>query len=54
MTYDQLHILGEKLGIRWKHIRPFYGIHWLLRPLWAHFRSHREPAQFGLWVGMRK
>lgn len=54
ITYDQMKALGEKLGIRWKHIRPFYGIRWFLRPLWARLRSHREPAEFGLWVGSRK
>lgn len=54
ITHDQMEALGEKQGIRWKHIQPFYGVRWLLRPWWAHLRRHREPAQFGLWVGMRK
>jgi SAM-dependent methyltransferase len=54
ITYDQMKALGEKQGIRWKHIQPFYGLRWLLRPLWARLRNHREPAQFGLWVGKRK
>jgi SAM-dependent methyltransferase len=53
ITHDQMKALGEKLGIHWRHIQPFYGIHWLLRPWWARLRSHREPAEFGLWVGRR-
>lgn len=54
ITHDQMKTLGEKQGIRWKHIKPFYGLRWILRPWWARLRNHREPAEFGLWVGMRK
>jgi ubiquinone/menaquinone biosynthesis C-methylase UbiE len=51
ITYDRMNELGEKLGIRWRHIRPFYGIRWAIRPWLARLRRHREPAEFGLWVG---
>ncbi len=51
LTYDQMKQLGKSLGIRWQHIRPFYGIRWTARPWLARLRGHREPAEFGLWVG---
>ncbi len=53
-TYKRMKELGEKLGIRWKHIRPYYGIKWMLRPWIAYLRGSREPAEFGLWVGNPK
>ncbi len=53
LTYQGMEQLGGKLGIAWRHIRPFYGIRWKLRPLWVRLRGGREPAEFGLWVGMR-
>ncbi len=51
VTYDQMRKLGLTLGIRWQHLRPYYGIRWALRPWLACLRGHREPAEFGLWVG---
>jgi SAM-dependent methyltransferase len=51
-TYARMSELGERLGIRWQHIRPFYGIRWTIRPWLAHLRGLREPAEFGLWVGI--
>jgi len=53
LTYQRMAELGKTLGIIWRHIRPFYGVRWKLRPLWARLRSGREPAEFGLWVGLR-
>ncbi len=53
MTYQQMEQLGKNMGIQWKHLRPFYGIRWALRPWLAGLRSRREPAEFGLWVGSR-
>jgi ubiquinone/menaquinone biosynthesis C-methylase UbiE len=53
LTYSQMDLLGSKLNIRWKHIRPFYGFRWAIRPWLARLRSSREPAEFGLWVGIR-
>jgi hypothetical protein len=51
LTYDRMKILGQNLEIQWTHIRPFYGIRWMIRPWWARLRGKREPADFGLWVG---
>lgn len=51
LTYQRMNRLGEKFRIRWRHIRPFYGLRWALRPWLARLRGAREPAEFGLWVG---
>lgn len=53
LTYDRMQALGQSLGIRWRHIVPFYGLRWRLKPLVARLRGGREPAQFGLWLGKR-
>jgi SAM-dependent methyltransferase len=54
LTYEGMEELGESLGVRWRHVRPFYGWRWVLRPLLARLRGGREPAEFGLWVGARR
>lgn len=51
LTYQRMKTLGSKLGITWRHIRPFYGIRRALHPWLAHLWGRREPAEFGLWVG---
>jgi ubiquinone/menaquinone biosynthesis C-methylase UbiE len=51
LTYQRMDELAAKLGIKWRHIRPFYGFRWALRPWLARLRGNREPAEFGLWVG---
>jgi SAM-dependent methyltransferase len=53
-TYRRMDELGETLKIRWRHIRLFYGVRWMLRPWIARLRGGREPAEFGLWVGTRR
>ena len=53
LTYQRMDDLAAKLGITWRHIHPFYGIRWALRPWLARLRGRREPAEFGLWVGGR-
>jgi SAM-dependent methyltransferase len=54
LTYDRLDELGRDLKITWKILRPFYGIGWMLRPLFAGLLRRREPAKFHLIVGRRK
>ncbi|MFZ5922217.1 MAG: class I SAM-dependent methyltransferase [Chloroflexota bacterium] len=51
LTYARLRELGESLGLRWRVIRPFYGLRWWLRPLKARLAGRREPARFHLIVG---
>lgn len=53
LTYDEMYELSQSLGIQWQHVRPFYGLRWKLRPWLAKIRGHREPAEFGLWLGGR-
>lgn len=53
LTLQRIDELGAMLGIRWQRIRPYYGLRWAVRPLWASVRGRREPADFGLWVGAR-
>lgn len=53
LTYERMAALGQELGIRWRHLIPFYGLKWMLRPLAARLRGRREFAQFGLWLGRR-
>lgn len=53
LTYQGMQELGEKLGIIWQHIRPFYGLRWVSRPFWARLRGLRQPAEFGLWVAKK-
>ncbi len=51
LTYKRMDELADTLKIHWRHIRPYYGIRWALRPALARLRGRREPAEFGLWVG---
>jgi SAM-dependent methyltransferase len=51
LTHRRMNALGEKFGVRWKHIRPFYGLRWAIRPWLARLRGKREPAELGLWFG---
>jgi len=51
LTYARLKDLGRELHVKWKIIRPFYGLRWMLRPLIAAVARRREPARFHLIVG---
>ncbi len=53
LTYTRMRTLGEELNIHWQHMRPFYGFYWQIRPWLARMRGLREPAEFGLWVGLK-
>jgi ubiquinone/menaquinone biosynthesis C-methylase UbiE len=53
LTLDRLYGLGDKLRIRWQVLRPFHGVRWSLRPLFARLRGHHPPAEFPLMVGVR-
>lgn len=42
---------ARELGLRWRRVRPSYGLRWTLRPLLAKVRRRREPASFFvLWA----
>ena len=53
LTFQRMKTLANKLELTWRHVRPFYGIRWAVRPWLARLRGAREPAEFGLWVGRR-
>ncbi|HLB63384.1 MAG TPA: class I SAM-dependent methyltransferase [Anaerolineales bacterium] len=51
LTDGRLRALGDEFGIRWRLIRPDYGLRWALRPWVARARRRREPARFLVIVG---
>jgi SAM-dependent methyltransferase len=53
LTYRRLHELGDHAGIRWRLVRPDYGLRWAMRPWMARLRRRREPAAFRVIVGTR-
>jgi SAM-dependent methyltransferase len=50
LTDERLETLERTLGISWTTYRPWYGLHWYLRPLIAKWRKRREPSQFRIYV----
>jgi SAM-dependent methyltransferase len=53
LTYSRLKELARELNLTWKFVTPFYGLHWMFRPLVATLTRRREPAKFHLLVGKR-
>lgn len=51
LTVDRIRELSDNLSIRWKFIRPFYGIRWAAKPWFNRLIGRREPAMFYLLVG---
>jgi SAM-dependent methyltransferase len=54
LTFQRLTKLAAALRLRWKIIRPNYGLRWNLRFLKARLLGKREPAQFLIAVGQRE
>ena len=54
LTYARLKDLAGGMNMRWKFLRPFYGLRWMLRPVVAMLLRRREPAKFHLIVGRRR
>lgn len=50
LTPDRIHRLQEKFHLKWRTIKPFYGIQWHLRPLRAMLKGRRPPSQFRIYV----
>ena len=50
LTPDRLHLLQDAFDLKWRDIRPFYGVHWSLRPLRAKLAGRRPPSQFRIYV----
>ena len=51
LTYARLKELAQQLNLKWRFVTPFYGLHWMLRPLISTVFCRREPAKFHLIVG---
>jgi SAM-dependent methyltransferase len=50
LTPDRLHRLQDAFRLKWRDIRPFYGIRWSLRPLRAKLAGRRPPSQFRIYA----
>jgi SAM-dependent methyltransferase len=48
LSFASLEAIGQSVGLCWKVDRPFYGLRWTFRPLWATVRRRREPATFAV------
>lgn len=53
LTYARLDELARKFNIQWQFLTPFYGLHWMLRPLTSMLLRRREPAKFHLILGRK-
>lgn len=49
LTRPILDHLADRFGLRWKTLKPWYGINWALRPLKAYVLRKREPSNFYLF-----
>jgi SAM-dependent methyltransferase len=50
LTPDRLHRLQVAFKLKWREIRPFYGIGWTLRPFRAKLQGRRPPSQFRIYA----
>ena len=54
-TRPMLDDLASKFGLRWKTLKPWYGINWALRPMKAYVSGKREPSKFYLfWAQVQR
>jgi SAM-dependent methyltransferase len=53
LTDERLQQMAAALSIRWEVHRPWYGLHWALRPFAAKLRGRREPSKFRLYVARK-
>lgn len=49
LTRPILDQLAGKFGLRWKTLKPWYGMNWALRPVKAYLSGKREPSKFYLF-----
>jgi SAM-dependent methyltransferase len=54
LTPATLDELAQSLGIQWNVCRPWYGLHWALRPAKASLLGRREPSKFYLFWFKKK
>jgi SAM-dependent methyltransferase len=50
LTPDRLETLARELSVQWRVLKPWYGLHWALRPLRAKLQGRRTPSKFRIFV----
>ena len=50
LTPARLQSMAIALDCKWSVIKPFYGLHWALRPLFAKLQRRRTPSKFRIFV----
>ena len=53
LTWSHVAEIGRQLDVKWKVVRPWYGIQWALRPWIARVKRKREPSQFPILIARR-
>jgi SAM-dependent methyltransferase len=53
LTPERLHVVARALDLRWRVLKPWYGLNWALRPLRAKLRGLRVPSKFHIFVAER-
>jgi SAM-dependent methyltransferase len=54
LTWSRVAEIGRQLDLKWKIVRPWYGIQWALRPWIARVKKKREPSQFPILIARRQ
>ena len=50
LTPERLQTIAIALNLRWRTLKPFYGLKWALRPLRAKLEKRRTPSKFRIFV----
>ena len=53
LTDQRLEQLALKFSLEWERHNPFYGFHWLFRPLRAKLKNQREPSRFCIFTAKK-
>jgi SAM-dependent methyltransferase len=53
LTDERLHLLEERLSVRWTIHKPNHGLKWALRPWVARIRRRREPSRFRIYTATK-
>ncbi len=53
LTWGMLEELEKKLEVKWRIIRPWYGLRWAMRPLTYAVKESREASTFAILMGTR-
>ena len=53
LTWPGIAALGQRLGIHFQTITPWYGWRWALRPWAARLKRRREPSRFAILLAKK-